>query len=406
MSASDAEVSAVPARVQARATPPSGGWRWRVGCVLALVGAALLAYACWAPWAYIYGPILSEGHGPVVVFSLFMVESGSIGSFLVAFGVTPVHAFELWSVVTVLGLLACPFLWLASRPVVARVALAVYTAWFVVMVGGMVWFARILSVAPRGPLTGNDVNLPWSLVFSPLLQLSGEGDSLLNALPVAPNLAFVSVNAALVLVAVGTALIALILLWSTRPITLSTASQAWTGRSLVTVATMTIGSVLWAVGYFVVPWATALVGPASGPPVLFLALYERMGRSPLPYPVYDFAKVPSRLPVDPLALDPLVALYALSALLLGGACLLVLTVWLGRLSRGRLLCGVLWFALTAGTVLFGSLGVLPAEPAYPERYTSIGTGPLVSAFGLLLVAVGLASGLVVGLRQRRALARE
>lgn len=366
-------------------------WRWRVGRILALVGTPLLTWALWAPWGYEYLPVALGNSRSEITFALLTVEPGSYGSLLALIGVPVVPAFVLWSALSVLGLLLCPLLWQVSRPRLARLVAAVYTVWFVVMAVNMLYFELVVTLPRHDPFSTVRGLPRVSLVFSPLLQVKFQGDSVLSGFLLNPAFAFVTENVALVVISMGLCLGAVICLRSTRWPRVGALPRPPRRRVVFSAALVTVGAGIWACGYFLVPWAQALAGAVSGPPVAFLAFYERVGHSPIASYVVSIRGTATHppLPQVPRALDPLAALYALSALLLGGAFLLAIIVWWRGVSRAWVGWSLCWLAFAAGIVLFNAIGVLPAEVAYPERFVPYGPGPLVCALGLLLVAVGL-----------------
>lgn len=363
---------------------------YQAGRVLALVGAALLAYVVWMPWAFIFGPVLFFKDG-TATNELLMLDPGSYAGFLDVSGLPPAAQFFLWSVITVVGLLCCPLLWQSARSRLARAALRAYILWFVLMVIAIALITFRVATMPRFPdvfPARTMVGRPF--IYSPLLQLPVGSTDLISSMPVDPIIAFFTAHMALVGVAIGVALLAIVLLIGGRPPKRAASQGARAGGSRFVAATVTMGLLVWAGGYFLAPWASAQTGTISGPPVLFFALSERVAQSPLP----DFL-LGHGLPVPvPSKLDPLVALDALSALLLGGALLLVVAVWVGRVTRAWVVWAVVWFALAAGIVLFSAIGVLPFELDYPEYFTFVWAGPLVSALGLGVVAMGVLSAIM------------
>jgi hypothetical protein len=169
-------------------------------------------------------------------------------------------------------------------------------------------------------------------------------------------------------------------------------------RSLPGSGTITGGLLLWAWGFFLLPWATVnctkaplLVGSCQGLPVAS-ALQIGLGAARTVF-------------------DPSAALVALTGLLLVGALVILLAVWRRDITRTLCVWASLWLALALGCAALAVIGAQQVVSNAPAVGLPTGdwrgdTGVLVVFLALLLVAIGLIPLWAVAVRatQRRAAA--
>jgi hypothetical protein len=176
-----------------------------------------------------------------------------------------------------------------------------------------------------------------------------------------------------------------------------TSGRALPTRSLPGAGAITGGLLLWAWGFFLLPWATVncaqvplLIGTCQGLPV--------------------WNALPIGLDIARSALDPNAA-FAVIGLLLTGALVILLTVWRRDITRTLCVWATLWLALALGCALLavnGAQQVVADAPAVamPTGDWRGDTGVLVVFLALLLIFIGLIPLWAVAVRasQRRAAA--
>jgi hypothetical protein len=178
-----------------------------------------------------------------------------------------------------------------------------------------------------------------------------------------------------------------------------THSEARPARSLPGAGAITGGLLLWAWGFFLLPWATLncaktplLIGSCQGLPVTS-ALQIGLGAMRA-------------------AFDPSAALYALTGLLLTGALVILLAVWRSDITCTLCVWASLWLALALGCAALAVAGAQQVVSDAPAVGMPTGdwrgdTGVLIVFLALLLVAIGLIPLWAVAVRatQRQAAAR-
>jgi hypothetical protein len=166
-------------------------------------------------------------------------------------------------------------------------------------------------------------------------------------------------------------------------------------RSLPGAGAITGGLVLWAWGFFLLPWATVncskaplLLGSCQGLPVTSAL---QIGLNALR-----------------AAFDPSAALYALTGLLLTGALAILVTVWRRDITRTLCAWASAWLALALACAVLAISGAQQVVSNAPAAGLPAGdwrgdTGVLVVFLALLLVSIGLIPLWAVAVRasQRR-----
>ncbi|HET9110889.1 MAG TPA: hypothetical protein VFN78_08710 [Ktedonobacterales bacterium] len=355
--------------------------------------ALLFFYVSWAPLATAItsGDLRSGPTGPLHRFGLTAAELGA----------PPLHAlvgdvfFGLWSALTITGILLSPLLWQTSIRWLRWVATALAACWLVVMT---VIFAQTAY---------------FILVGLPEQLRRGAGPYQATLVPYGIQVAIYNITSAfglwlaLLAVLLGIAAAALAVMASVTyqraraPIAptvqgeIVTPGAARPARSLPGVGAMTGGLLLWAWGFFALPWATinctqapVLIGTCrglQGTPVLWIGL--------------DIVR---------MAFDPSAALYAITGLLLVGALMILLSVWRRDITRTLCAWASAWLAFTLACSVVAISGVQQVVSDAPSVNMPTGdwrgdTGVLVVFLALLLVGIGLIPLWAVAVRnaQRR-----
>ncbi len=383
----------------------AGGWH--LGQGLATLGAALFVFAAWATWATaialisvkvtngVFVPCSATETGCQQHTSVLYLNPGEMGAppLLGAFGAS--GAFFWWSVLTVVGLLLCPFLWQAARPWLSRLALGLYTLWALAMTvicarAGAILTQNFGAIAAHGAAQTLYV---YAIDRTVAIQSAQVGPGLSLAI-VALALAFAGVALSIVTTLAGGAPV------TTAPIT-ANLSQTTDGRRaaraiLPGASVVTLGLVLWVWGFFLLPWATVncnqtplLIGVCYGLPVssaLQIGMY-----SPLP------------------TIDSYIGVYAIGALLLLGAIFIAITLWRRAINRTLCLWATLWLLVSFAFALVASHGAALAVE-HPASYTLEAgvwrgdSGVLVVFLALLMILVGLVPLWAVAQRRSRRIA--
>jgi len=383
----------------------TGGWRVAQG--LLTLGAALFIFAAWANWAIAAVFInVRVANGVSVICAAtdtgcqqknvnIYLNPGEIGAPPLLGALGAQGAFFWWSVLTVVGLLLCPFLWQTARAWLARLALAVYTLW---ALGMTVICARVGAILTQnfGALTARGATQSLyvtALNRSVAIQSAQVGPGLTLAI-VALALAFLGVAISIVMAVTGAAPA------TTAPVT-ANLSQAERGQraraALPGASVVTLGLVLWVWGFFLLPWATVncnktplLIGTCYGLPVssaLQVGLY-----SPIP------------------TIDSYIGVYTVGALLLMGAILIAITLWRRAINRALCLWASLWLVVAFTFALVASQGaaLAVARPAFYNLGAGVwrgDSGVLVVFLALLAVLVGLVPLWAVAERRHRLILR-
>lgn len=370
----------------------------RAARLTATLGAALFFFAAWTPWASAItsGDLRQGASGPSFHLGLTPAELGAPP----LSGQTGGSFFAVWSGLTVAGLLLSPLLW-RSRPR--------WTLWLPALLYAC-WIAGVSLVIGA---TAQAI-----LVTIPAEVRTGAKPTILTLTPYAYSVAVYSISPAwglwlaalapvVALVAFALASAALVAGLAARRKARKTASAApaQTGadapsvqgeivpsgaheapapqprRSLPGVGAVSGGLLLWAWGFFLLPWAT--VNCARGP--LLISACQGL-------PVGSALQVglgPTRDVFDPSA-----APYAISGLLLVGALFILVGVWRRAISRALCAWASLWLLAALGCALLAIEGAQQVVRDAPSVGLPAGdwrgdTGVLVVYLALLLVAIGL-----------------
>lgn len=360
--------------------------------------AVVYFYVCWAPLANAItsGDLRIAATGPEYRFSLIAAEFGA-PPLLDLFGDS---FFIWWSLLTVLGLLLAPLLWQSSIRWLRWVAMAVYALWFIAISWTLAATAQLILFtlpaqlhAGAGPYKTTLYPYGTRVAIYALSPAYGLWLALLGALiglaalPLA-WLAMRSRHAAMVPVA---------------PIAqgeIVTHGDGQPTRSLPGAGAITGGLVLWAWGFFLLPWATL-----------------NCSKAPLLIGTCQGLQVTSALEVGlnviRVYFDPSAALYALTGLLVSGALAILLAVWRRDITRTLCVWTSAWLALAlgcAGLAISGAQQVVhdSASVGLPSGDWRGDSGVLVVFLALLLVAIGLLPLWAVAVRasQRREAERQ
>ena len=377
--------------------PGQGARRSRRYALLARLAATVCAllffYVSWAPLATAItsGDLRSGPTGPLHRFGLTAAELGA----------PPLHAlvgdafFGLWSALTIAGILLSPLLWQTSVRWLRWVATALAACWLVAM---MVIFAQtallILVGLPEQLRRGAG---PYDATLVPY----GIQVAIYNITP-AFGLWLALLAALLGIAAVGLAALAAATYQRARaPIAptvqaeIVTPGAARPTRSLPGAGALTGGLLLWAWGFFALPWATI---NCAQTPVLLGTCRGLQGTSVLWI----------GLNVVRMAFDPSAALYAITGLLLIGALMILLAVWRRTITRTLCAWASAWLAFSLACSIVAISGVQQVVSDVPSVNMPTGdwrgdTGVLVVFLALLLVGIGLIPLWAVAVRgaQRR-----
>ena len=372
--------------------------RYALAARLLATACALLAfYVSWAPMATAItsGDLKNGPTGPLYRFGLTPAELGA----------PPLHAlfgasfFGLWSALTVVGLLISPLLWQTTFRWLRWLAVALYACWLAALL--------IVFIGSAQLILGD---LPAQL-------RAGAGPYLATLYPYTTRVAIYSIAptfglwlaivvALLGLAASGCAIVAALTYQRARvPVAPSVQGEIVThvgqrpARSLPGSGAITGGLLLWAWGFFLLPWATVncaqsplLLGSCQGLPVTSaLAIGLNGART---------------------VFDPSAALYAITGLLLVGALAILLAVLRRDITRTLCSWATAWLAMalaSAGLAVAGAQQAVSDAPAVslPAGDWRADSGVLIVFLALLLVAIGLIPLWAVAVRtvQRRAAAR-
>lgn len=360
---------------------------------LATVCALLAFYVSWAPLATaITSGDLNQGPtGPLYRFGLTAAELGA----------PPLHAlfgasfFGPWSVLTVLGVLISPLLWQTTFRWLRWLAIALYGCWLVaIMIVFIATAQAILSALPAQLSAGAG---PYIATLYPYTTRVA-----IYQISPAFGLWLVVVVALLGLGAAACAAMSAVRYQRARvPVAPSVQGEIVThsgrsSRSLPGSGAITGGLLLWAWGFFLLPWATVncaqsplLLGSCQGMPVTS-ALQIGLGD------VRTF-------------FDPSAGLVAITGLLLVGALGILLAVWRRDITRTLCSWATAWLAFALVSAAIAVAGAQRAVSDAPSVGLPTGdwrgdSGVLIVFLALLLVAIGLIPLWAVAVRtaQRRA----
>ncbi len=355
---------------------------------------AALFLAAWAPWATaITSGDLSKGpSGALYTYSLTAAE---LGAPPIASLTGQTSSFVYWSFLTILGALLAPLLWQRTRPWLVWVAAALYGLWAATCALVLVQTAALLFQTV--PALSHAANGPYITTLQPYgAQLKIYAASPAFGLYVA-ILALVAALTALVLTAVAVRVSPPALRRRTptvhgevAPTETPIAGAPPARRSLPGVGAVSGGLLLWAWGFFLLPWASL-----------------NCAQTPLLAGQCEGLPVASALQAGLLAtrniFDPAAAPYAISGLLLAGAGLALMTVWRREITRTLCawLSGWVVFALACALIAInGAQRVVhdAASVGLPAGDWRGDMGTLIVFLGLLLVVIGLAPLWAIAIR--------
>lgn len=356
--------------------------------------ALIFFYVAWAPLANAItsGDLRLATTGPMYRFSLTTAELGAPP----LYALYGDHFFGLWSGLTVAGLLLSPLLWQTSLRWLRWLAIALYACWLVAVSAVFIDAAQLILVTIPGHLS------------------QGVGPYEVTLYPYGTRVAIYTITPAfglwLALVAallgIGAAALAVMAAVTRRratvPITptvqgeIVTPGDAAPTRSIPGAGAITGGLILWAWGFFLLPWATInctqaplLFGSCQGLPVAS-ALEIGLGGARAYF-------------------EPTAGLYAITGLLFTGALLILIAVWRRDITRTLCVWASLWLALALGCAVLAISGVQQVVANAPSVGMPTGdwrgdTGVLIVFLALLLVAIGLIPLWAVAVRATRRLA--
>ncbi len=362
--------------------------------IAATVGGLLFFLAAWIPWATaITSGDLNKGpSGQLYSYSLTATE---LGAPPLAALVDPASAYAYWSFLTFLGALLAPLLWQRTRPWLVWVAAALYTLWAAICALVLIQTATLLFQTV--PALSHAANGPYITTLQPY-------NVRLKIYATAPAFGLYAAILALAAALVALVLVALAMRASPpvarrRPPTVhgevapsgeTAAGVTRAKRSLPGVGAVSGGLLLWAWGFYLLPWASLnctqtplLVGQCQGLPVAS-ALQAGL--------------IASRAIYDPTA-----APYAISGLLLVGAGMALITVWRREITRTLCawLSGWVVFALACALIAINGAQIIVHDApsvGVPAGDWRGDMGTLVVFLGLLLVIIGLAPLWAIAIR--------
>lgn len=371
--------------------------RYALFARLAATACALLFfYVAWAPMANAItsGDLRNGPTGPMYRFSLTVAELGA----------APLHTllgdsfFNVWSILTVAGLLLSPLLWQTTTRWLQWLAFALYACWLIIIAIVFIGVAQlILGEIPALLQSGAS---PYTITLFPYPQRV----AIYNITP-AYGL-WLALIAGLLGLAAG-ALATMAIVTRRRAIAPVTptiqgevvTSGATTTRSLPGVGAITGGLLLWAWGFFALPWATYNCGQA---PVLITTCRGLQASLALQIGLNGVRGY----------FEPSAGLIAMTGLLLVGALAILIAVWRRDITRTLCAWASAWlaFALTCAILcIIGAQQVVNDAPAVglPTGDWRGDQGVLVVFLALLLVGIGLIPLWAVAVRaaQRREAAR-
>ena len=337
--------------------------------ILATLGALLFALGAWMPWVVVFGYDTVNGQQRDYTLAL---DPGNLNSPL---------GTVIWSFITIAGILICPFLWIPARRFTSAATALLPSALY------LIW---TLAIIFSGQLPFGDL-LHKRIAFSP--------DVSVPALTVT-GYQQTSPGMWLGLLAIACAVAALILLGIegadlVRTFRAAPASQQQSPRPrapLPGASALTIGLVFWAVGTFVMPWASL---DCSATP-LFVGTCTGLSFSSVLH--FGVADATSQI-------DPLVAHYAIGFLLTGGVLLILAVLWWRARSITFCAWATLWLVVASAFAWLADDGV----GVVVAKHDALGLPPgvwvgenavLVVLFAFILALVGLIYLWVDALRHR------
>lgn len=376
----------------------------RIGLGLLTAGSLVFAYAAWTPW------FLGAGSTPTLPPPVVVgLNPGEIAAPPLASLYGAQTAFILWSIFSVIGLLLTPLLWQRSSRLLKVVGVVAYLAWLV----GAVYLSSVTirtltqSFALLKPLFVTPLPA-YNTMFTILAAQPAYGLWLaLLALLAGCVGGFVALATwgrnlpSLITAARTSDTTAELPIGGTGEAPQATpaaqASQPSLRATFPGAGALSGGMILWVWGFFLLPWATLnctqvplLVGSCQG---LAVNSVLRIGMG-------DAQALGQQV------IDPAMGLYAMGALLLGGAAFILIGVWRRDITRTLCIWATLWLALAVVSALLaihGASAIIanPTAVGLPKGDWRGDTGVLVVFLGLLLVGVGLIPLWAVAVVRRR-----
>lgn len=341
--------------------------------VLAFAAAILFAFAAWAPWvAGTFAYTFQGGQRSTFDFSLdssyglmLLLMRLRQGAQYVDLTTATQRYLFVWGGVTSIGVLLAPLLWQRATQQGRRLALAAFVAWLAAAtLATLVLALTLLPFTPTLPPAAQiQITVPargagWGLVFTVVA---------LAALWYAASALLREARAELGREDVAEA--------SAEPVT---------RRHRLGGAALSVGILVWAVGFFAVPWATVNC-PSLPLTVNHFTEGACGGLDSADALAYQVAQGVSARTWNIGA-----GIYPLYGILLGGALLLLAAIWLRPASRLVLGWASVWLLLATGAAFLAYRGVgfitthPPALSAEASGAWNGATGVAVTLLGLLL----------------------
>lgn len=369
--------------------PPSptavAGRRWALAArITATVGGLLFFFAAWIPWATAItsGDLRNGPSGPLYSYSLTAAELGAPP--LDSLAGDAASGFVFWSFLTILGALLAPLLWQRMRPWLVWVAATFYGLWGVACALILIQTSQLLFQVI--PTLSHAANGPYTTTIQPY-------GTRLHIYATAPAFGlYIAIGA--LLIALSTPILAALAMRASPPVfrrraptvhgevaPAGVAGETPARRSLPGVGAVSGGLLLWAWGFFLQPMATL---NCTQTPVLIGQCRGLPGISALPLGLFATRSL----------FDPAAAQWAISGLLLAGAALALVAVWLREITRTLCawLSGWLLFALACALIAINGAQLAVHNAASVGLTTGDWRGDIGALFvflGLLLVLIGL-----------------
>jgi hypothetical protein len=354
-------------------------WHARAARILTFAGAALFAFAAWAPWitgllVYTFGQPSVDGSNSYGSNSYDFSYDSSLGVYLLLAKLLrstatydPATASRLvsfaWGGVTAIGLLLAPLLWQRLRTPMRRLPLHAFAAWLAIAtiatlaLALVVWRYNPASQDPSLQIALTARRLGWGLWLA-LLGLASAwlGAVLLYREQPADEIAAVA-----------------------TPYAPASPRRRWAALAL-----FTAGAGLWLLGFLAIPWVEVNCGSLQ----LTLNHLASGACGELDSADALSAQLVQRL--SPNAWNLSEGIYPLYGALIGGAALLLLAVWRRPTSRVVALWAALWLAAASGTAFLAYRGVGVVITTSPALTTDASgawngaTGVAVTLLGLVL----------------------
>lgn len=365
--------------------PASSG---RLIRLLATLGALIFAYAMWIPWAVVTSNIADKSSVPVLVDpnAAFASNLATVGSY------TPTpFVVALFSM---LGLLLAPLLWRPADSLLGAIASHVFGVWALFATVFVILFGISPLVSGKPVAISGAANNPTLLTLSNLTGQLALGY-------------WVAVGA---LVLLWIAIIGLLVWeWRRHAFWHLPGGDIDAPRSIIQLpgaSVMNFGLLIWAYGFLAAGWASynctqapVLIGSCQGTPAsgALAAAIAQATRTLTFHSAMD--------PMVLLALDPSISLHALGVLMVGGAFLIFVGVWLRAVTRTFCVWATLWLLLAVALVgvAYSGVGAIIAHPTqygFPAGNWNSEAGVLVTLIGLIFAIIGLVTLSVAALRSR------